>query len=147
MYILYSFTLDIVCLRSHFCKIYRIRYFIRRYGSGLNFDSGTYEQFHKFAVKTAYQADCKRDDGGLIHRLTISTNVRTLVKTVTEEGKSDPPCRPRRVKMSRPTGNCLGKYLQDISNFEDNPSFRKATMRAIRSSLLMHGKSRNEVRE
>ena len=50
------------------------RYWIRKFGRALNFDTGTHEKFHQQVVVKPFKADARREEGQL-HRLYIATNV------------------------------------------------------------------------
>ena len=73
------------------------RYFIRKFGCGLNFDTGTHETYHKLVVNEPYAADCHREEG-MEDRLARDANTRILIRTVLDEGIPDPT--PRRVGMT-----------------------------------------------
>ena len=60
-------------------SLVHLTFFIRRYGAALNFDSGTFERFHREVVVSPYDRDCRREEGQLL-RLYRMTNTHTLVQ-------------------------------------------------------------------
>lgn len=65
------------------------RYFIRRYGSALNFDTGTFELFHKVVVHQLFARDANRKEGRL-SRFLAYASARALVARV-EQAATDQP--------------------------------------------------------
>lgn len=56
----------------------RNRFFVRRFGSGLNFDSGTLERYHRDVVVAPFKVDARRELGQL-GRLYEVNNERALL--------------------------------------------------------------------
>ena len=65
------------------------RYFTRRFGSGLNYDTATYETFHKICVGIPYHNDNHHEEG-MAQRLARRAMVYSLVITVCDEDFPDP---------------------------------------------------------
>ena len=102
---------------------------MRRYGSGLNFDSGTYETYHQFAVNEPFKADCRREGNRNI-RLARKANEKILVVTVADEGIPDPKGRTPCVYLRNPQKRTLEAFL----SAEDN-SITRVQSSAIRKAL------------
>jgi hypothetical protein len=103
------------------------RYYIRRYGCGLNFDTGTHETYHKIVVNQPYAADCHREDG-MEDRLARDVNTRSLIKTVLDETIPDPAPRQRGMTLSRPhIGLHLISYLHTMAPNDGQAIYRCAS--------------------
>jgi hypothetical protein len=110
------------------------RYFIRRYGCALNFDSGTHETYHKFVVNEPYHADCHREEG-LERRLALVANANILVSTLMDESRPDPIPRPPGFCLSRRHDtDTLLAYLKAIQPAEKGDAMLRS---ALRYRLLM----------
>lgn len=80
------------------------RYFIRRYGCALNFDSGVWEANHRIVSHETYERDCNRQEHRE-RRLMEQTNRKAILRLVMEEDVPDPAIRVHALyfQSSRPT--------------------------------------------
>lgn len=116
------------------------RYFIRRYGSALNFDTETWETLHQVMVHRTFERDCHRNDGRL-NRLQASGDAACLLRMVTEERIPDPPELPRvrRFKAER-SGETLGSFV-------DSHAYPNLIWSAARNSEALEGMPDAYIRE
>lgn len=80
--------------------ILHYRYFIRRFGSGLNFDTATFEMFHKRSVSLPYSRDNHKEKG-MSDRLARWASNHSLVMTVADEELKDPTPKARGLYVRR----------------------------------------------
>ena len=112
------------------------RYFIRRFGCGLNFDSGTHENYHQFVVRGPFDADCRREEGRT-DRLAKRANERILVTTALEELQSDPPMRTPSMTLRARSSCTLQMFIRSANSFPGGEAQRVAIYRHIfRCELL-----------
>ena len=119
---------------------------IRRYGTSLNWDTATFEAFHKIAVRQAFERDNHKD--GMEDRLAQYAIMWSLIMTVLEEEIPDPVVRPQLIFPSSgiPTAdrgsirkrkrNPL-RYvttLQDFVKSYDSKKKRSAIRKAVKYS-------------
>ena len=83
---------------------------MRRYASGLNFDTGTDESFHKEVVGKVFRTDCNREENR-DDRLAMRADQNVLIKTVTDAGMPDPIPRRRRIYLMQPKVHILSKTV------------------------------------
>ena len=100
------------------------RYAMRRYASGLNFDTGTDESFHKEVVGKVYRTDCNREENR-DERLAMRADHNMLIKTVTDAGMADPVPRRRRIFVMQPKVHILSKTL---SNFLSRKAYHNTIL-------------------
>lgn len=84
------------------------REFIRIYGCGLNFDSGTHERFHRDAVVTPFKGDARREEGQL-SRLYAANNDRQLLESYFRERDYF-----RKIRAGTPTTDDYPKYVLSV---------------------------------
>ena len=65
------------------------RYWIRKFGRALNFDTGTHEKFHQEVVVKPFKADARREEGQL-DRLYVATNMSQCLHTFLRNISSPP---------------------------------------------------------
>ena len=85
------------------------RYFIRRYGCALNFDSAVWEAGHKVVSHDTYARDCNRREGRE-RRLMQQTNRKAILRVVMEEDVPDPPIRVHRLFFKSPRPSVEGRH-------------------------------------
>ena len=69
------------------------RYWIRKFGRALNFDTGTHEKFHQTVVVKPFKADARREEGQL-DRLYEKTNMSQCLYTFLRSVTPPPELKP-----------------------------------------------------
>ena len=77
-----------------------LRYFTRRFGSPLNWDTATYETYHKVAVGQPFKRDNHHE--GMTQRLPQYAMMWATVMTVLEESRPDPNVRNKNIYPKKP---------------------------------------------
>jgi hypothetical protein len=90
------------------------RYFIYRYGSGLNIDTGTFEGMQREVSHDVYAMDCNRKDGRDDRLLTMVNN-RTVLRTVQERAVPDPALREPALYFYSPLHCSIGDVISTLS--------------------------------
>jgi len=98
-----------------------LRYFIRRYGAGVNFDTGTYETNHKLVVHQLYARDCNRAAGRLL-RLTASLNARQVMRMLQDRlAAVAPPEVVPTLSFTCPLNINVGQAFSALANERRGP--------------------------
>ena len=134
-----------------------LRYFTRRFGSPLNWDTATYETYHKVAVGQPFKRDNHHE--GMTDRLPQYAMMWAVVMTVLEESRPDPNIRKKLVYPKKPFfGGRSYRYrhiatqksnLQAfIENYSRDRRIRKALTTAVTRSTVFkkHQMKKKEVR-
>ena len=100
-----------ICVND--CFNFTCRFFIRRFGAAVNFDSATYERFHRDVVVEPFSKDCRREEGQ-IERLRIAADHMQLVNTYLDKDVQDPQARPICHTVSGPRRKNLVQFLLDL---------------------------------
>ena len=113
------------------------RYFVRRYGCALNFDTGTEETFHKVVVGQPFRTDCRRMKDREL-RLARRADVILLLTTVMDEDIPDPQMRVPKIRFSRCVKRTtLGSFLTEAGNmYPYSDAARQAMRECVRRSAV-----------
>lgn len=122
------------------------RYFIRLYGSALNFDTSTWETFHKEVCHIPFSRDSNHNENRE-HRLMRQVHSRTSLRSLAEQSVPDPEPRPRTLHFKVARHQTVGQLLDVIDAGREPSDWAPCLKQVLDNANCLAGTTAAELRD